>query len=374
MKIFPTAPGELPEGLNPHRDALCHCALASIYQVLAAGGLEVERELPWAKPWFLRYQMADGGLTCDNDAYRVTGECPSSMVGTVSPLEAMLLGDPAAWSAEQVSFVDRAAGFLVGRELRRGSSSVHNAEERAMEPAWLQPCFPRFYFYDVLRGARALVRWAELREATLPLASVEAVATHLCEAFPDGIVRTQRQAHAGRQTWAQDAAGAWARQPASRFALLDVTSVPGEPSPWLTREWTETRQGLLRLLEAGRLVERPWPKEAQPSHLALSAWCHNAERGVEDARGRNTPRTGPGRELNGFSKVSRGVARDGAAPGGKPGRDGPGSSEPSARGRCPHATLRGDTAGSFHTYGAPSGATRAQRECPLSSLARRDAA
>ena len=259
VKFFPTQPGELPEGLDPQRDALCHCALASIYLVLAAGGLDVERELPWAKPWFLRYQMADGGLTCDNDAYRVTHECPSSMVGTVSPLEAMLLGDPAAWSAEQVAFVDRAAGFLVGRELRKGSSSVHNAEERAMEPAWLQPCFPRFYFYDVLRGASALLRWAELRAATLPLASVEAVATHLCEAFPDGVVRVQREAYAGRRTWAQDAAGAWERQSTSSFALLEAMSAVGEPSPWLTREWARTRQGLLRLLEAGRLVESSWP-------------------------------------------------------------------------------------------------------------------
>ena len=253
VKHFPFSLAELPPGLDLHRDTLCHCALGSIYQVLAAGGLDVDRELPWAKPWLLRYQLADGGLTCDNEANLVTGECPSSMVGTVAPLEAMLLGDPATWSAAQRTFVDRAAGFLVGRELRRGSTSVRNAEEREREPLWLRPCFPRFYFYDVLRGASALVRWAELRGATLPLASVEAVATHLCEAFPDGLVRPQRLSYEGTGTRAPDASGTWTRQPASRFALLDATSAVGEPSPWLTREWTQTRQGLLRLLQAGRL-------------------------------------------------------------------------------------------------------------------------
>ncbi|MBF5041566.1 hypothetical protein FGE12_04145 [Aggregicoccus sp. 17bor-14] len=256
VKCFPIAPGELPPGMDLHRDTLCHCAVASIVQVLAAGGLDVDRALPWAKPWLLRYQMADGGLTCDNDAYRVSGECPSSMVGTVSPLEAMLLGDPAGWSAAQRAFVDRAAGFLVGRELRRGSATVHNAEERSREPLWLRVCFPRFYFYDVLRGARVLVRWAELRGAPLPLEAVEAVALHLCEAFPDGVVRPQRQAYEGTGTLAPDAAGTWTRQPASRFPLLEATSAIGEPSPWLTRHWTETRQGLLRLLDAGRLRAR----------------------------------------------------------------------------------------------------------------------
>ena len=61
-------------------------------QVLAACGVDVERALPWVKPWFVRYQMADGGLNCDETAYPSTDECPSSMVGTVAPFEAMLLG------------------------------------------------------------------------------------------------------------------------------------------------------------------------------------------------------------------------------------------------------------------------------------------
>ena len=56
--------------------------MPSSKQIIAACGVEVDRALPWARPWFVRYQMSDGGLNCDSDAYLVTDECPSSMVGT----------------------------------------------------------------------------------------------------------------------------------------------------------------------------------------------------------------------------------------------------------------------------------------------------
>src|SRR5262245_62021793 len=91
VKIFPIHQHEMPEGADPHRDVSCHCAIGSIYQVLSACGVDVDRALPWIPQWLVSYQMADGGLNCDSDAYLVTGECPSSMVGTVPILEALLL-------------------------------------------------------------------------------------------------------------------------------------------------------------------------------------------------------------------------------------------------------------------------------------------
>ena len=75
LKIFPIEPGELPPGASPQRDVLCHCALGSMVQILSACGRDVDRELPWIKPWFVRYQMADGGLNCDDTAYRQRDEC-----------------------------------------------------------------------------------------------------------------------------------------------------------------------------------------------------------------------------------------------------------------------------------------------------------
>lgn len=243
IKIFPIKPADTPPGVDAHRGSSCHCALGTIYQVLAACGCDLDRELPWAKPWFLRYQMADGGLTCDGAAY-LTDECPSSMVGTIAPFEAMLLG---TWSPEQRAFLERGAAFLSGRELTRGSDTVFNAEERDAARAWVMPCFPRLYFYDVLRGARALVRWAELGGTLAAARPLTGVVRHLIDAFPDGIVRIQRRSFEGPTTIARGADGTWHREQASRFPLLDATSIVGAPSTVLTRQWSEIRKTIARL-------------------------------------------------------------------------------------------------------------------------------
>ncbi len=259
IKIFPIQPEDAPGA--DQRDTACHCALGSVYQILwqaleGARGTAADLDvmLPWIKPWFPRYQMADGGLNCDNDAYLVDGECPSSMVGTVAAFEAMSLG---RWSPDQQAFLERGASFLVERKLMLGSPTVHNAAERDRAASWLAPCFPRFYHYDVLRGLAALVRWAELSGRSIPRHAVEAVIDHLIGEFPDGVIRIQRHGFAiCPTTQRQTATGAWARdQPTSRFPLLDAASTIGKPSAALTRQWSATRHGLLRLLDAGRLVD-----------------------------------------------------------------------------------------------------------------------
>lgn len=257
VKIFPIQPGELPPGADPHRDVICHCALGCMASVLTATGRDVDRELPWFEPWFVRYQMADGGLNCDDAAYRVSGECPSSMVGTIAPFEAMLLGGPARWSADRAAFVARAAGFLIERRLTLGSHTVHNAEERDREPSWLEPCFPRFYYYDVLRGLAALARWAEVAPARgpIPLGAIAGVLDHLLASCPDGAVRRRRLSYAGIGTWTRSPSGEWIpRESASRFALLEATSAVGEPCPYLTRQWTAARRAVLRLIDQGRVA------------------------------------------------------------------------------------------------------------------------
>ncbi|HTE49233.1 MAG TPA: hypothetical protein VK698_00060 [Kofleriaceae bacterium] len=245
LHIFPIHPGDAP-GADLHRDVACHCALGSMVPVLAGCGIDVDRALPWVKPWFVRYQMADGGLSCDDTAYLAVGECPSSMVGTVAPLEAMLLGDP--WTGEQRTFVDRAAQLLIDRALIHGSGTAHNAEERATASSWRALAFPRFYFYDMLRGLAVLVRWAELTAQPLPGAAVAVVVDSLVERWPDGVVRVERQAHAGRTTILPTQDGSPSpRAPTSTFPLLDAVSVVGEPSEALTRQWSSVRAGLLRL-------------------------------------------------------------------------------------------------------------------------------
>jgi hypothetical protein len=238
---FPITPEECA-GVNLQRDIACHCALGCMAQVLAAAGLP---ELPWIEPWFVRYQMADGGLNCDEEAYRVVGECPSSMVATVPALEAMLLGDPAGWSAARRTFIDRAARFLIERGLVRGSATVHNAEERDAAPSWHQLTFPRFYFYDVLRGLAALTRWAELTGATLPANVIDPV---VAELEAKGPLRVERNAHAGKTTILPTADHSPSpRAPASTFRLLEEVRQIGSPAPVLERQWAQTRARLAAL-------------------------------------------------------------------------------------------------------------------------------
>lgn len=255
LHTFPLRASEVPAGLDMALHTSCHCALGTMHQVLTAAGVDVEAALPWIEPWFPRYQLADGGLNCDNDAYLVD-EVASSMVGTIHGLVAMLQGDPAAWSAERRAFVDRAAAFLVERQLVLGSPSRHNAAERDAAPAWRQLCFPRFYFYDVLLGAHALVRWATVTGGRIAGTALLPAIEHLAASAPDGVLRKGREAVGSTRTRRFDVeTGTWVRrEPATRFPLLDAASRVGEACPFLTRQWRTTRADLLALIAAGQVA------------------------------------------------------------------------------------------------------------------------
>jgi hypothetical protein len=242
LHIFPIHAEDWPAGLDHGRHSQCHCALGCMDQVLTACGVEVDRELPWIAPWFARYQMADGGLSCDETAYLVTNECPSSMVGTVPGFEAMRHRGPS-------EFLDRAAKFMIDRELRLGSNTEHNADERDAAPQWMEPAFPRFYFYDVLRGLTSLVRYAELMQRELPIKAIATVVDQLIAIAPDGIVRVGRRPFEGIGTRSLSQTGAWVRREhAGSFPLLEATSQIGDVSAQLTAEWRDTRHTLLSMI------------------------------------------------------------------------------------------------------------------------------
>ena len=248
LKIFPIQPGDMPADVDPFRGTPCHCQLGNVYQVLAARGVDVDQDLPWIRPWFLRYQMADGGLNCDNDAYLVKEEVPSSMVGTIPVFEAILLFTRREWTAEEREFLRKGADFLIGRTLTQGSATKHNASELESAKRWKELCFPRYYFYDVLRGLNALTLWAEKTKSTLPTAACKEVVEFMNESFPDGEVRSDRLGYFGTGTISQSAEGEWQRrQPATFFPLLEKVSAVGEVSPFLSRQWQSVRDRLVRL-------------------------------------------------------------------------------------------------------------------------------
>ena len=265
LKTFPIRPEDLPPGADEYRDTSCHCAVGTMYQVLATFGVDVDRAVPWMPPWLVHYQLPDGGHNCEGSAYLAGEPDASSMVATVPLFEALLARRQ--WNTDEHAVAERAAAFLIARELRHGSRSQHNASEREVAPSWLAPCFPRFYFYDVLRGLAVLVRWIEREGRPLSIASpgsagarstpegsaelidaITPVVEHLVTTFPDGIVRVQRHAHGGRRTLAQRD-GVWVREPTtSSFPLLEAASTLGAPSEALTRQWSATRRALVGLL------------------------------------------------------------------------------------------------------------------------------
>jgi hypothetical protein len=250
LKSFPIRAHEIPAGVRVDLQTACHCEMGNFYRVLASWGVNVDKELPWIRPWFLKYQMADGGLNCDSSAYCVPDEVPSSMVGTIAAFEAILLHTRNSWTEEEESFLERSARFLMERKLVLGSNTKHNAEEREAAPTWMQPCFPRFYFYDVLRGLNALVLWAEQTGGSLPAESIQSVVDHLDRRYPDGTVRIERCAFAGKTTFQQSASGEWSadRQPASLFPLLNAVSAVGEVSPYLSWQWQTIKRRLRDLV------------------------------------------------------------------------------------------------------------------------------
>jgi len=136
LPTFPLVEREIPAGIDPYRQILCNCALGSRVQALAACGRPIDEALPGARAWFLRYQLPDGGLNCDEAAY--TRPSPhSSMVSTLPALEAMLGNTEGPFTPEETAFLDAGANDLLQRRLCRSLSKGALIDE-----SWLTPTLP----------------------------------------------------------------------------------------------------------------------------------------------------------------------------------------------------------------------------------------
>ncbi len=231
--FFPIRPEEIPPGADPYRSFPCHCQLGCVYQVLSACGVDVDARLPWIRPWFLRWQLPDGGLNCDEAAY--TKAVPrSSVVSTLPALEAVLLWTKRPFTAAEEKFLDAGARYLIERKLWRSISKGG----APIDESWQKLTFPRFYHYDLLRGLTFLGRWSAKRGVPLPGEAV-AEATRIIESQLDaeGRLAPGRRPFEGAKTRLRDASGAWVKGESRTFALLDAVSAPGVPSGWLTAEW-----------------------------------------------------------------------------------------------------------------------------------------
>lgn len=237
-KFFPKTLEELPPGADPHRDIACHCALGTMFQVLTACGLDVDRELPWVRPWFLEYQLPDGGLNCDEAAY--TKPVPkSSPLSTLPPLEAVLFCTPRPLTPKEWAFLDRGAEYLMAHRVVRAASGAG----RVIDEAWLKLTFPRFYHYDLLRGLRFLAAWSKARGTTVPGSAVRESRDALALRFPDGALRVERAAWSQERTLTVTPEGVWGKADrAPDFPLLREAGAVGAPAPRLAAHWAEVQE------------------------------------------------------------------------------------------------------------------------------------
>jgi hypothetical protein len=246
LKFFPFRLEDVPPGFDPVRNVQCHCAWGTMHQLLHAYGVDVDERLPWIRPWYLRYQLADGGLNCDEAAF--TRSSPkSSVVSTLPPLEAVLYCTGREFSDKEKQFLDSGAKYLLERKLIRSASTGE-----IIEPQWQKLCFPRFYFYDQLRGLSFVLEWAARLKRQLALSDVAEVIERIDADFPDGIIRVQRSALAGSMTRMRDfKTGEWIRRQAGLFPLLEKIGEENSAVPSLTKVWSQAKRNLAMLLSEG---------------------------------------------------------------------------------------------------------------------------
>ncbi len=251
IDVFPLKEEEIPTGCDPSRHICCHCALATAMQILEAREVRSDEVFPWARSWFARYQIADGGYNCAEEVY--LRETPrSSIVSTVPMLEALLNLSERGLSDEEEAILDRGMQYLLDRRLFRSLSK----SDAVIDPDFLMLTFPRFYEYDLLRGLKLVTDWAVKRDKKLPMAAIDEAFTLVSVKvnIDEASIDVERQFYAGKRTLGLDESGEWSRgHEVSLFPLLEAVGAPG-PSPFLFKSFMLMYENLHKLLNSGRIV------------------------------------------------------------------------------------------------------------------------
>lgn len=243
LPIFPIRPEEVPSGTDPYRNIACHCAVGNMYQVLFAAGMDVDRALPWMRPWFLKYQLPDGGLNCDEKAY--TKPVPkSSIVTTVACLEAILFARNRDLSAEEIDFLNKGANYLLRQKLFRKISTGE-----VIDKDWLEIRFPRFYDYDFLRGFYFLAKWREVSGFSIPDDLVDEVEELVAPQLTGQGIKLLRYNLFDKRSYNPNADGSWTWGLASEFELMKAFSFEGCICAPLTKKWNEVKPKLAIVIE-----------------------------------------------------------------------------------------------------------------------------
>lgn len=223
---------KLPPGTDLYRQVICFCALGNIYQVLFTYGVDVDKELPWMREWFFRYQLMDGGLNCDENS------CKGSLVSTIACLEAVLFcRKERPISSQEKNFLDEGANYLLNHRLFRKISTGEVINE-----SWKEVGFPRFYSYDFFRGFYFLAKWKEYSGLFIDEELIEEVKFLMKKQMnPQGELLLKSCKLMNEKSYNPLLDGSWGMGKASYFKLMEEVSLEGSFCPPLMKKWLEVQ-------------------------------------------------------------------------------------------------------------------------------------
>lgn len=235
LPIFPINECDIPKGTDPFRKIACLCAVGNMYQILFNAGVNVDHELPWMKEWFFRYQLPDGGLNCDEQVY-TKPEPKSSIVTTLSCLEAVLFCRRSELTQNESTFLTKGANYLLKHRLFRRTSTGE-----VIYKDWLEIRFPRFYEYDFLRGFYFLAKWRQQSGFAIPDDLVDEVEDLVSQQMTTQGIQLKQYNLFDKRSYNPIDDGTWAWGSASEIDLMKAVSYEGCICQPLTLKWNEVK-------------------------------------------------------------------------------------------------------------------------------------
>lgn len=243
LPVFPIKAEEVPPNTDPYREIACLCAVGNMYQVLFNAWVDVDKELPWMREWFLRYQLSDGGLNCDEKVY--TNPTPkSSIVTTLACLEAVLFCRKGELTKNEIEFLNKGASYLVRQKLFRKVSTGE-----VIDKDWLEIRFPRFYEYDFLRGYYFLEKWRQQSGFSIPDQLTDEVEDLVSKQMTSEGIVLNRYNLFDRRSYNPNSDSSWVWGDASEFELMKSVSYEGRLCPVLTAKWNEVKPKSATVIE-----------------------------------------------------------------------------------------------------------------------------
>lgn len=159
-RFFPIEDHEIQEVKQLYNKFPCHCQIGNIYQILRSKRDNIDEVMPWLRTWLSTYQLPDGGLNCESEAYK--NSMKSSISSSLPVFEALMLcAETTGLTPQEDDFIDKAAAYVINHRL------IHKTNGEIINPEHLLFQFPRFYYYDFMRGLQFLVRWKRYRNTNL---------------------------------------------------------------------------------------------------------------------------------------------------------------------------------------------------------------